>query len=228
MSFVEYDKLEKLPSLKKGWVRLVHRCVMGNGENVRNIKANGLIFNRYAAKCNLQQKGGSYNYLTSMVSVYNEDTFWQSMQRDDFACFNDDRAADTKLVFDIPMEEFCFLQAYGRFIKGKVDNKYLVGCVENVNAQNLRLRSPISEILRAERISRSNLASDTKPNNVATYISHLIMKFPKEKREEKKQRIAEKIEDVKTEISDFFSDEKRRYSERFFTNIVSKDTVFGR
>ena len=211
MSFNNYDKLENLPSLKKGWVRLVHRCISGNGKNIQNIKANGLIFNREAAKCLPHQKGGSYSHPTSMVSIYNEDTFWQSMQKDDFACFNDDRLADAKLVFDMPMEEFCFLQACGRIIKGKIDSKYLVGCIENVNAQNLHLKSPISEILRAERISKSNPSSSAKPNNMTTLINHLIMKFPKEKRQEASSKIYDKMADVKTEMLAFFAEEKQRY-----------------
>ena len=210
MSFVSYDKLENLPSLKTGWVRIVHRLVKGDGKNVQSIKANGLVFNREAAKCTPYQKGGSYNYVTSMVSVYDEDTFWQSMQKDDFACFNDDRSADTKLVFDMPMEEFCFLQSYGRIIKGKIDSKYLVGCIENVNAQNLQLKTPISEILKAEKISKSNLPSNAKANNLTTLINHLIMKLPKEKRKEYVTKIYDKMDRVKTEMSEFFAEEKKR------------------
>ena len=37
---VVFDKLENLPSLREGWVRLIHRCVAD--ERVDNIKENGL------------------------------------------------------------------------------------------------------------------------------------------------------------------------------------------
>ena len=211
MSFDAYDKLENLPSLQKGWIRLVHRCIMHDGKNVNNIKQNGLIFNRIAAKCDAYQKGGNYNHVTSMVSVYNEDTFWQSMQKDEFACFNDEKYADTKLVFDMPMEEFCFLQSYGRIIKGKIDSKYLVGCVKNVNAKNPQLKLPISEILKAEQLSKKNPPSSAKANNLTTMINCLIMKFPKEKRAGELTKIYDKMADVKTEMLAFFAEEKQRY-----------------
>ena len=140
----------------------------------------------------------------------------QSMQHDDFACFNDEKYADTKLVFDMPLEEFCFLQSCGRVIKGKVDSKYLVGCIENVNAQNVNLRMPISEIVKAEKISRANPPSDAEPNNITTLVNHLIMKFPKEKRGEKKKQIYGKMNNWKEEILDFFAEEKKRKTDFLF------------
>ena len=215
MSASGYDTLENLPSLKQGWIRLVHRCIMGNGEDVRSIKANGLIFNREAAKCSPYQKGGSYSYPTSMVSVYDEETFWHSMQKDDFACFNNEKSADTKLVFDMPMEEFCFLQSYGKIIKGRIDSKYFVGCVENVNAQNLRLKAPLADVLRASKISKSNLPSGVEPNNMTTLINRLIMRLPKDKREEKKLQIYDKMQNTKAEFLEFFAEEKRRCNKMF-------------
>lgn len=215
MRYDDYDKLEDLPSLKPKWVRVVHRLIAQDGKNVQSIKSNGLIFNRMAAKCNAHQKGGSYDHVTSMVSVYDEDTFWQSMQQDDFACFNDEKYADTKLVFDMPMDEFCFLQAYGRIIKGKIDSKYLVGCVKNVNGKNLQLKTPVAEILKAEKISKNNPPSDVVPNNLTTLINHLIMKFPKEKREEAGLKICEKMSKWREEITDFWTDEKKRFKSKF-------------
>lgn len=221
MSFDAYDKLENLPSLQKGWIRLVHRCIMHDGKNVNNIKQNGLIFNRIAAKCDAYQKGGNYNHVTSMVSVYNEDTFWQSMQKDDFACFNDEKYADTKLVFDIPFEEFCFLQSYGRIIKGKIDSKYLVGCVKNVNAKNPQLKMPISEILKAEQLSKKNPPSSVKANNLTTMINCLIMKFPKERRAEELTKIYANMEVWKKEISDLFAEEKKIYQQNVLIKNMS-------
>ena len=48
---------------------------------------------------------------------------------------------------------------------------------QNVNAQNLQLKTPISEILKAEKISKSNLPSNAEANNLTTLINHLITKL---------------------------------------------------
>ena len=69
----EYTKLEDLPSLKEGWVRLVHRCIYK--DHVDGIRKNGLVFNRSAAKLSPLQKGASYSDITSMASVYNDHLF---------------------------------------------------------------------------------------------------------------------------------------------------------
>ena len=54
----QYTKLEDLPSLKQGWIRLVHHCIYK--DHVDSIRENGLIFNREAAKLSPLQRGSSY------------------------------------------------------------------------------------------------------------------------------------------------------------------------
>ena len=52
-------------------------------------------------------------------------------------------------VFDMPLDEFCFLQVVGRFIHGKVDSKYIVGCIPNINGANKHLQMSDEEINKA-------------------------------------------------------------------------------
>lgn len=194
---IEIEKLKNLPSLKKGWVRLVHRCIYK--DHVENIKKNGLIFNRNAANSTAFERGGSYDRPTSMVSVYNENTFWQSLYKDDFACFDNSRYADTKLIFDMPLDEFCLLEATGKIIKGKIDSKYLVGQIANINSENKELALPVDEIKKAEQISRKNPASSVFPNNVKGLIDAWCKNINPDKKEKAKSAIYKAMQRYKNE-----------------------------
>ena len=168
----QYTKLEDLPSLKQGWIRLVHRCLYK--DHVDSIRKSGLIFNREAAKLSSLQKGACYSDITSMASVYDEKTFWESMHKDDFACYDNARYADTKIVFDMPLDEFCLLEVFGRKIRGKVDNKYIVGVIPNVNGANKNLILSAEEVNVAKQKSQNNPSLSVKPNNVEQMIEELI------------------------------------------------------
>jgi uncharacterized protein YlbG (UPF0298 family) len=168
------DKPESLPALPTGYVRVVHRLVYGDGKNLESIKQNGLIFNREAAHCPKDMRGGSYNNITSMASVYDEDLFWNSMKKDDFDCYNDARFADVKVVFDLPKREFAFLQKFGRVVYGRIDAKYLVGCVPNYNGANKNLRLPLSEVEKAGKISQQKFKEKVEPNNIEQMMSPYI------------------------------------------------------
>lgn len=197
---IEIEKLKRLPSLKKSWVRLVHRC---NQNQAENIKENGLIFNRNAAKCTSSQRGGTYNYPSAMVSVYNEDTFWQSIYKDDFSCYDNANNADTKLIFDMPIDEFSLLQTAGRLIKGKIDSKFLVGRIANINGKNKDLVLPAEEINKTEQISRQNPSSSAQPNNVEDLIDSWCANIDFDKRKKVKNIIYTAMhrfaEDLKSE-----------------------------
>ena len=114
-----FEELCQIPPLKEGWVRLVHRCI-DKGSTVPNITKFGLVFNKEAAGLS-SIRGGSYNSITEMASAYDEKNFWESLKHDNFYGYDNAGYADTKLVFDMPMEEFCFLETFGRRVKGKVD-----------------------------------------------------------------------------------------------------------
>lgn len=188
----KYDQLEDLPSLKKGWVRLVHRCIYK--DHVDSIKENGLVFNRNAAQLSPFQKGGSYPNITSMASVYDEASFWKSMQHDDFSCYDNARYADTKIIFDMPMDEFCLLETCGRHIKGKIDRKYIVACIRNANGENKSLQVSQEKIMRAAGKSRNNLPTRAQPNNISDMIENFLLKCKSNKKEELRTRIYERIE----------------------------------
>lgn len=196
----QYNKLEELPALPAGWVRVVHRCI-ATPQKIENIKNNGLIFNRDAAGCSPYETGGSYNNITSMASVYNENDFWQSMKQDDFACYNDAQYADTKIIFDIPIKEFAFLQNYGRYIKGKIDAKYLVGYVKNYNGANPKLKLPANEIDQARKISQTNPPTIVSANKISDLIAELQAKYTNAK----EHKIVQTIENC---IKDFISNNK--------------------
>lgn len=198
----KYDKLENLPSLRKGWVRLVHRCIYK--DHVNSIKENGLIFNRNAAKLTPLQRGSSYPDITHMASVYDETSFWQSMHKDDFCYYDNARYADTKIVFDMPLDEFCLLQAVGRFIHGKVDSKYIVGCIPNINGANKNLQMSDEEINKAEQKSRTNSASTVQQNNVEVMITKFLAERNVNRREEIRKsldrRMKQEAEDLEFDI----------------------------
>lgn len=192
---IHYNELQELPALPTGWVRIVHRCI-ATPQKIANIKNNGLIFNRDAAGCSPYETGGSYNNLTSMASVYNEDDFWQSLKQDDFACYNDAQYADTKIIFDIPIKEFAFLQIYGRYIKGKVDAKYLVGCIKNYNGANPKLKLPASDIDHARKISQTNSPLSATTNKLNELIAELQTKYPHIKETQIMQKLENYINDL--------------------------------
>lgn len=194
----QYDKLEDLPSLKKGWVRLVHRCIYK--DHVNSIKRNGLVFNRNAAQLSLSQKGGSYYDITSMASVYDETSFWESMRHDDFSCYDNARYADTKIVFDMPIDEFCLLEKYGCLIKGRIDSKYISGCIPNVNGANKNLTLPEEKITQAANKSRNNLPLSVQPNNVDKMVEELLLRCKSDKKEELRTIVYERIKHCREDL----------------------------
>ena len=198
-TYNKYTKLEDLPALRKGWVRLVHRCVYK--DHVASIKANGLVFNRGAAQLTSSQRGGSYSGVCDMASVYNEDSFWQSMRQDDFACYDNARFADTKIIFDMPTDEFCLLETCGRKIKGKIDSKYIVGCVPNINGANEELKQTNKEIIQAELKSRHNPPSSAEVNNVEAMIDELLAKCKSDKKAQLRYMVYERMERCKEELN---------------------------
>ncbi len=194
----QYDKLEDLPSLKKGWVRLVHRCIYK--DHADSIKKNGLVFNRKSAHLSPSQKGGSYPDITSQASVYDEVSFWKSMQHDDFSCYDNAKYADTKIVFDIPIDEFCLLETWGRRIKGTVDSKYIVGCVPNVNGANKRLQLSKEEIIKKAQQSQKNPPLSVLPNSVKDMIEELLLNCKSDRKEEWRAHIYENINQCKKNL----------------------------
>jgi hypothetical protein len=194
----QYTKLEDLPSLKQGWIRLVHRCIYK--DHVDSIRKSGLIFNREATKLSSLQKGACYSDITSMASVYDEKTFWESIHKDDFCCYDNARYADTKIVFDMPLDEFCFLQAVGRFVHGKIDSKYIVGCVSNVNGANKQLQMPEEQVDKAEQKSRNNPPSSAQPNNLDVMITKFLSTRNADRREQIKASLYELMKDNAGEI----------------------------
>lgn len=176
---VVFDKLENLPSLSEGWVRLIHRCVAD--QRVANIKENGLIFNKKSAGLPWQVKGGSYRSPSLMATAHNAESFWLTMQKDDMGCFDDNRTAGAKVIFDMPLEEYLFLEVCGEKVKGKIDSKYMVGCVLNINSWNKKLSLSVEEVKRAEKISQNNPPSTAEPNNLEGMINEFVSLYPPEK-----------------------------------------------
>ena len=176
---VKYDKLEDLPTLSNGWVRLVHRCIaVSLGKNkITNIKENGLIFNRNVAQIPPSQRGGTYPSPGYMVSIYNEELFWQSMEKDDFLIFDDAKYADTKIVFDMPIDEYCFLEKYGRVAIGKIDKKYITGIIPNYNGYNKQLTLPKEDVLKAKEKSLANKKALPTSTSMDELIETLQQRF---------------------------------------------------
>ena len=205
----QYTKLEDLPSLKQGWVRLVHRCIYK--DHVDSICENGLVFNRGAAKLSPLQKGASYPDITSMASVYDETSFWKSIHKDDFYCYDNARYADTKIVFDMPLDEFCLLERYGRIIKGKVDSKYIIGIISNVNGANKNLILSAEEVNEARQKSQNNPVTSAIPNDVEIIIDELLSNSKYDKKEELRSKIYEGIENTKKDLEfDFKPDQNKK------------------
>ncbi len=211
-----FDELCQIPPLREGWVRLVHRCI-DKGSTVANITKFGLVFNKEAAGLT-NIKGGSYNSITEMASAYDENGFWDSLKHDDFYCYDNARYADTKLIFDIPLEEFCFLETFGRRIKGKVDAKYLVAKISNINGENSDITLPQEKIIQAQSVSRSNPYPQVQSNNLEEMIDKFLEKFPFEKRAEKK----EKVKDMISRNRDDFLSEMKEIWENKQSNMVPK------
>ena len=194
----QYTKLEDLPSLKQGWIRLVHRCIYK--DHVDSIRENGLIFNREAAKLSPLQRGSSYPNITHMASVYDEESFWESMHKDDFCCYDNARYADTKIIFDMPLDEFCFLEKFGQKVKGKIDSKYIVGCISNVNGANKNLILSAEEINAAKQKSLNNPSSSAEPNDVELMIGELLTNLKSDKKDELRNRICERMMSCKDDL----------------------------
>lgn len=191
---IKHDKLEDLPALKEGWVRLVHRCIYN--DSVDNIKENGLIFNGKAAGA----KRGAYDSVTQMATPYNEKSFWDSMREDKFFIYDNAKYADTKIVFDMPLDEFCLLEKIGKFVHGKIDSKYIVGCVPNVNGTNKKLVMDKDEINNAEQKSRNNPPSSAKPNNVEVMIAKFLATKNPDRREEIRDLLYKGIKDTAEDL----------------------------
>ena len=191
---IRHDKLENLPSLKEGWVRLVHRCIYN--DSVDSIKKYGLIFNGIAAGF----ARGAYTHVTQMATTYNETSFWDSIRKDDFFIYDNAKYADTKIVFDMPLDEFCFLQAVGRFVHGKIDSKYIVGCVPNVNGTNKQLVMSEAEINKAEQKSCNNPPSSAQPNNLDVMITKFLSTRNADRREQIKSSLYKLMKDNAEEI----------------------------
>lgn len=194
----QYTKLEDLPSLKQGWIRLVHRCIYK--DHVDSVRENGLIFNREAAQLTPLQKGACYSDITSMASVYDEESFWDSVYKDDFACYDNARYADTKIVFDMPLDEFCLLEKVGRKIRGKVDSKYIVGIIPNVNGANKNLILSAKEVYTAKQKSQNNPPSQAYPNDIKVIIDELLSASKYDKKEELRSKIYESIKRCKEDL----------------------------
>lgn len=205
---IGYSKFEDLPSLRDGWVRLVHRCIYK--DHVDSIRENGLIFNRDAAKLSPLQRGSSYPNITHMASVYDEESFWKSMHKDDFSCYNDAEYSDTKIVFDMPLDEFCFLQKFGRKIKGKIDSKYIVGIIPNVNGANKDLQTSHEKIDKAEKISCNNPPASIGANNVKIMIDELLKKIKSDNKEEYRNIVYERIKQCKEDLEYCLKDNQSR------------------
>lgn len=206
---IKHDNLEDLPSLKEGWVRLVHRCIYN--DSVDNIKENGLIFNGKSAGF----ARGAYDSVTQMATPYNEKSFWDSMREDKFFIYDNAKYSDTKIVFDMPLDEFCLLERIGQFVHGKIDSKYIVGCIPNVNGTNKKLVMDKDKINKAEQKSRNNPPSSAKPNNVEV----MIAKFLATRNPDRREKIRDLLyKGIKSTAEEFGVDTKSDMPE----NISSK------
>lgn len=208
---IKYDKLEDLPSLPKDWVRLVHRCrAISLGRNiVNNIKENGLIFNREASKTTPSQRGGTYPSPGYMVSAYNEELFWKNVEKDDFFIFDDAKYADTQIVFDMPIDQYCFLEKFGRAVIGKIDSKYIVGVIPNYNGYNKKLTLPVAEVLRAKEISINNPPAPITPPTNDELFAILQKRFATITKERVIHSIKEEKENLLYEINESLTAKKQ-------------------
>jgi len=182
----DYDRLEDLPSLREGWIRLVHRCLKKSlgRNNIANIKENGLIFNRRVAEISPSKRGGVYDSPGYMVSSYNEELFWKKVEKDDFLVFDNAKYADTQIIFDMPIDEFCFLERFGKFAVGKIDEKYITGVIPNYNGYNKNITLSKRDVLKAKKQSIQNPPSAVIPSDINDMIREFhqkFSKFPKEK-----------------------------------------------
>ncbi len=193
-----FDELCLIPPLREGWVRIVHRSI-NRGNTVLNIAKFGLVFNRSAAELN-SIRGGSYDRITQMASVYDEKNFWDSLKHDDFYIYDNANYADTKFVFDMPIDEYCFLESLGGRFKGKVDAKYLVAIISNINGTNRNLTMPAEDVSKAQEISKTNLLPKIEPNNTEQMIEEFLNKFPHERH----QRIRKVIQEIMQRNKDIF------------------------
>jgi hypothetical protein len=200
---VKYDKLEELPALPNGWVRLVHRCIaISLGKNkVASIKENGLIFNRNVAQISPSQRGGTYPSPGYMVSVYNEELFWQSIEKDNFIIFDDAKYADTKIIFDMPIEEYCFLEKYGRVAIGKIDKKYITGVIPNYNGHNKHITLPKEDVIKAKQKSLANKKELPTPTPIDVLIASIQQRFKTMSKEKILNSINIEKEDILYEIN---------------------------
>ncbi|MBR5154226.1 MAG: hypothetical protein IKW58_00695 [Alphaproteobacteria bacterium] len=216
-----YMELKDIPSLPKGWVRLVHRCIGTSiGKDViANIKENGLIFNRRVTEISPSQRGGAYDSPGYMVSVYNEELFWQKLEKDDFYIFDDAKYADTQIIFDMPMDEYCFLEKYGRVVVGKIDKKYISGVIPNYNGHNKKITLPKEDVQKAKKISENNPPANIEPIG----IDNLINKLQKRFETITKERILHSIEVEKENIIYEINEELKDRKLKTFVNIPSKD-----
>ena len=145
-------------------------------------------------------KKEGYPNITHMASVYDEESFWESIHKDDFACYDNARYADTKIVFDMPLDEFCLLEVFGRKIRGKVDNKYIVGVIPNVNGANKNLILSAEEVNVAKQKSQNNPTTSATPNDVEMIVDELVSNSKYSNKEELKSRIYERIENCKEDL----------------------------
>lgn len=220
---VKYDKLEDLPALSSGWVRLVHRCIaISLGKNkITNIKENGLIFNRDVAQIPPSQRGGTYPSPGYMVSIYNEELFWQSMEKDDFIIFDDAKYADTKIVFDMPIDEYCFLEKYGRVAIGKIDKKYITGIIPNYNGYNKQLTLPKEDVLKAKEKSLANKKEQPASNSMDELIETLQQRFKTLSKEKILNAINGEKEDILYELNEYQSEKTRPLNTNI--NLISSN-----
>ena len=207
-----YTNLEDIPSLKKDWIRLVHRCISKSlgKDTIQSIKENGLVFNRKSAEILPLQRGGCYDSPGYMVSSYNEELFWKKLEKDDFFVFDNAKYADTQIIFDMPLDEFCFLEKFGRIAIGKIDKKYIVGVIPNYNGYNQKITLPKEDILKAKNKSRQNPPSKVKPNSIDDMISKLQKRFSTIS----KDKINYIIETEKEEILYDINEELKKYANK--------------
>lgn len=220
-----YNKLDELPSLPKDWIRLVHRLRgQSLGKDViQNIKDNGLIFNRSVANPPPSQRGGTYPSPGYMVSAYNEELFWEKLKKDDFFVFDDAKYADTQIVFDMPMDEYCFLEKFGRVAVGKIDPKYIVGVIPNYNGYNKKLTLPKEEVERAKQKSQNNPPAPISPDGLDTLILKLQERFKTITKAKIEHSIETEREYILYNITEELKDIRQKTSPSLINELKSKE-----
>lgn len=138
---------EELPPLREGYIRLVHQT---NKNNIDSIAENGLIYNKKAAgKEHLSLS--NYPDVTSISYAFTEDEFWNSLTQE----HEWHRATDTKVIFDMPAEEYwAHTQEQWFDLGGAISRGYLVGAIPNYGNKNLKLS--ISEMEHKKALSLHN------------------------------------------------------------------------